>query len=244
VSISRVYQPVPLHIQATIRLEQKAGHHLVHVLRARTGDKLTLFNGAGGEYESVIVNIDKKGVDVNITSFMPREVEPPCHIYLAQGLARGEKMDFIVQKAVELGVQKIIPLLTEHCNVRLDNERKEKRLQHWQGIAVNACEQCGRNRLPGITSPISFETWLPTVKAGLCFVLSPHVQNKLPTDTLPSCASIVLLIGPEGGLSDNEIKAAIQHGFLPLNLGPRVLRTETASLAAITILQYRHGDLS
>lgn len=243
-SIARVYQPTSFSVQATIRLEEKASHHLVRVLRAKMGDQVTLFNGKGGEYAAIVTHIDKKRVEVNITSFLPREVESPIQIHLAQGLARGERMDFIVQKAVELGVHKISPLLTERCNVKLDAEREEKRAQHWRAIAASACEQCGRNRIPDITLPTSFAAWLPTIKADQRFVLSPHVQNKLPTRSMALPASIMLLIGPEGGLSDAEINAAIQHGFLPLNLGPRVLRTETAPLVAMTILQYCYGDLS
>ncbi len=242
-SLSRIYQPVPLALHATLKLDEKASHHLTRVLRFRVGDHLTVFNGMGGEYTAVITRMDKKGVDVSLTAFVDREIESPIRIYLAQGIARGEKMDFIVQKATELGVHAIVPLMTERCNVRLENEREEKRLRHWQLIAGNSCEQCGRNRLPQIMSPVLFEKWLPTVKADQCFVLSPHVHNKLPATLLPPQASIVLLIGPEGGLSDPEIEAAMRQGFLPLNLGPRVLRTETAPLAAIAILQYCYGDM-
>ncbi len=242
-STSRLYQAVPLAIKSTLRLDEKASHHLARVLRAQVGNHLILFNGTGGEYAAVITRLDKKGVDVTITAFNDREAESPLHLCLAQGLARGEKMDFIIQKAVELGVQSIVPLVTERCNVRLDSEREEKRLQHWQSIAASACEQCGRNRLPDIMSPISLKDWLPQAKADLCFVLSPHVENKLADEKAVTPRSISLLIGPEGGLSDKEIKAAIDHGFLPLNLGPRVLRTETAPMAAIAILQHYYGDL-
>jgi 16S rRNA (uracil1498-N3)-methyltransferase len=241
VSISRIYQPVPLQPQARLRLDEKASHHLARVLRATTGDTLTLFNGEGGEYEAVITHIDKKGVDVEIRSFNTRDAESPVEIILAQGIARGEKMDFIVQKAVELGVTTIIPLITERCNVRLEGEREEKRLQHWQSVISSACEQSGRNRLPAITAPLAFKEWLPQVQADLRFVLSPHVDKKL-SEAMSSPASILLLIGPEGGLSDQEVAMAIGQQFLPLNLGPRVLRTETATIAVLSVMQLRFGD--
>jgi 16S rRNA (uracil1498-N3)-methyltransferase len=153
-------------------------------------------------------------------------------------------MDFIIQKAVELGVHKIVPLITERCNVRLNDERLEKRLAHWQSVVISACEQSGRHLLPEMDTPICLNKWLPCVAADCAFVLSPHVQNKLPTKTLPDNARVTLLIGSEGGLSEQEVAAALKHGFLPLNLGPRVLRTETATIAAVSILQFYYGDMS
>jgi 16S rRNA (uracil1498-N3)-methyltransferase len=261
----RIYQAIPLNVSATIRLDEKASHHLARVLRAKVGEELVLFNGQGGEYSAVIAHIDKKGVDVKLNEFVSREAESPLQIELAQGLARGEKMDFIVQKAVELGVAKILPVMTERCNVRLDVQREEKRLQHWQAVVVSACEQCGRNRLPQLEATVSLPEWLPKVEADYKFVLSPHLQNEIvnvqtkaaalqelqnqapkrqnQAPSLPANTRIVLLIGPEGGLSDQEVAAALAQGFLPLNLGPRILRTETASIAAIAALQARYGDL-
>lgn len=242
--MTRIYQPISLAIQQKIRLDDQAAHHLVRVLRAKIGDDLILFNGQGGEYSAVISHIDKKKVEVDVLDFIPREVESPVRIHLAQGVARGEKMDFVVQKAVELGVAHITPLISERCNVRLDSEREEKRLQHWRAITISACEQSGRNRLPPISPMIAFKDWVSTVQADLKFVLSPHVENKLPINQLPANATVLLLIGPEGGLSEEEVSSAIQRGFLPLNLGPRVLRTETATIAAITALQLRYGDFA
>jgi 16S rRNA (uracil1498-N3)-methyltransferase len=240
--MTRIYQPVTLDIDSTLKLDEKASHHLARVLRASLGDVVTLFNGQGGEYEAVISKIDKKGVEVEVRRFDAREVESPVNICLAQGIARGEKMDYIVQKAVELGVKTIVPLMTERCNVRLANEREEKRVQHWQSVAVSACEQSGRNRIPEICSPIALNTWLQEVKADLCFVLSPHVEHTLPDVEIAAGSTVVLLIGPEGGLSDQEVTLALRHEFRPLNLGPRVMRTETASIAAMSVLQYRYGD--
>jgi 16S rRNA (uracil1498-N3)-methyltransferase len=244
VSFTRIYQAVALSKQAIIRLDEKASHHLARVLRASVGDQVVLFNGQGGEYLATITHIDKKGVDVQINEFVAKETKSPINICLAQGIARGEKMDFIVQKAVELGVTSIVPLVTERCNVRLTGEREEKRLQHWQSIVVSACEQSGRNDVPEVSAPTPVAEWMQTVKADVCFVLSPHVAEKLPVQALPGNASVVLMIGPEGGLSEREVELAIKHGFLPLNLGPRVLRTETATVAAMAVLQCCYGDLS
>jgi 16S rRNA (uracil1498-N3)-methyltransferase len=240
--MTRVYQNQTLKVNAEVQLDEQASHYLARVLRMAVGDKLTVFNGEGGEYDAVIQQINKKNIQVGITTFNAREVESPINVTLAQGLARGEKMDFIVQKAVELGVKHIVPLMTERCNVKLDGAREEKRVQHWQLVAISACEQSGRNFVPTISAPITLQSWLPQVKADKCFVLSPHVATKLPEEKLKSGANIMLLIGPEGGLSDTEVQAAITHGFLPLSLGPRILRTETAPLAAIAMLQTKHGD--
>jgi 16S rRNA (uracil1498-N3)-methyltransferase len=242
--LTRIYQPSPLHFQTLLILDDQASHHLARVLRASVGDALILFNGQGGEFAAEITAIDKKKVEVKVMEFSPREVESPLHIQLAQGIARGEKMDFIVQKAVELGVSSIVPLITERCNVRLDQERQEKRLQHWQSVVISACEQSGRNRLPELSSPYSLEQWLGTVDADYRFVLSPHTDKKLSKAPMLPNSKVVLLIGPEGGLSDQEVSLAIENGFTPLNLGPRVLRTETATLAAVSALQTQYGDFS
>lgn len=242
-SLTRIYQPVALQTSQILRLDEKASHHLARVLRAQIGDKICVFNGEGGEYHGIISRIDKKNVEVSLQQFVAREAESSIEICLAQGIARGEKMDFIVQKAVELGVTKIIPLLTERCNVRLDSAREEKRLAHWQAVIISACEQSGRNRLPEIVAPVTLKEWLMQAKADRKFVLSPHVNTRLTSAETAAVASAALLIGPEGGLGEQEVEAACEHGFLPLNLGPRVLRTETATVAAITLLQCQYGDL-
>lgn len=241
-TLTRIYQALPLALHTSQSLNDNASHYLTHVLRARVGDNITLFNGQGGEYTAVITHMDKKGVDVDIIAFAAREVESPLVIHLAQGIARGEKMDFIVQKAVELGVHSIIPLFTERCNVKLDGEREKKRIQHWQSVAISACEQSGRNRVPLIAAPNTLVSWLPKAQAQHGFVLSPHVSNKLSNYAVPQPAELTLLIGPEGGLSESEISLAVSHGFLSLNLGPRVLRTETATIAALSALQAYYGD--
>lgn len=241
-SIARLYQPVALSPHQALTLDEKASHYLSHVLRAKPGDQLTLFNGLGGEYTAIVDRLDKKSVKVMVQSFIDREVESPIQIHLAQGIARGEKMDTIVQKSTELGVTSIIPLITERCNVRLDKDRETKRREHWQAVAVSACEQSGRNRVPEVVLPVDFQPWLSRANATLKFILTPHVKEAMPPLNLESTSSILMLIGPEGGLSDHEVALAMMHGFIPLSLGPRILRTETASLAAMAALQWEYGD--
>jgi len=241
--MTRIYQPVPLAAHSTLQLDEKASHHLARVLRANVGEAVILFNGQGGEYHATISAINKKTVQVTIHQFVKREAESSLSIHLAQGISRGEKMDFVIQKAVELGVKKITPLITERCTVKLDNDRSEKRQQHWQAIAVSACEQCGRNQIPEIAPTQSLASWLATVKDQNNFVLSPHVTDRLPDHLPEKNAEVILLIGPEGGLSENEIQLSYKQNFMPLSLGPRVLRTETAPLVALTILQHQFGDL-
>lgn len=241
--ISRIYQAVPLSPNISISLDDSASHHIARVLRAKVGDALIIFNGEGNEYESIITRIDKKFVTVEIKKLIERDPESPLQLFLAQGISRGEKMDYTIQKAVELGVKKIFPIFTERCNVKLDEERRDKRLQHWQAIAISACEQCGRNRIPEIVAPQSLESFFETIQADWKFVLAPHAEKKLSQFPLQKNAKVVLLIGPEGGLSDREIEHATRKEFSALNLGPRVLRTETAAIAALTALQFFAGDL-
>ncbi|HSW92795.1 MAG TPA: 16S rRNA (uracil(1498)-N(3))-methyltransferase [Gammaproteobacteria bacterium] len=241
--MTRIYQPDVLSAHSTLVLNESASHHLARVLRASIGDKITVFNGQGGEYSAIIRRIDKKTVTVDLLAFSPREVESPLDMVLAQGIARGEKMDYLIQKAVELGVNEIIPLLTERCNVKLDVERSEKRLQHWQSVVISACEQSGRNRVPVVHPPQSLEKGLSLIKADHQLVLSPHEGISLKKLAISAPARVILLVGPEGGFSPREMQWAVQSRFIPLNLGPRVLRTETASVAAITALQSVYGDM-
>ncbi len=242
-SIPRIFQNATLKEGIALTLAAEASHHLSRVLRAKEGDKLIIFNGTGGEYAATVHAITKKAVEVQIGEFNAKETESPLNLWLAQGISRGEKMDYTIQKAVELGVKKIIPLFTERCNVKLDQERLSKRLEHWQAISVSAAEQCGRNRIPDILTPTTLADALPVIPSSSRFVLSPHADQKLHTMQLNKTLPAVLLIGPEGGLSENEIILTKAHHFLPLNLGPRILRTETAAVAAITALQCYFGDM-
>lgn len=241
--ISRIFQAIPLSVNSSIQLDDYAAHHVARVLRAQVNDRLIIFNGEGGEYQSIITHIDRKKVTVAIQEFAQHDTESPLQLFLAQGVSRGEKMDFTVQKAVELGVKKIIPVITARCNVKLDKERSEKRLQHWGSIIVSACEQSGRNHIPDIIFPISFEKFLMTIDTKWKFVLAPTAEKKLSHYTIPMNEDVVVLIGPEGGLTENEIQQATAKGFLPIQLGRRTLRTETAAVAALSIFQYYLGDL-
>ena len=242
--ISRIFQKIILQSDALIRLESEASHHLARVLRAEINDELTIFNGEGGEYAAVITAIDKKNVTVKIKEYSAREAESALELYLLQGISRGEKMDYTIQKAVELGVTKILPLFTERSTVKLDAERREKRWQHWQSIAIGACEQSGRNRVPEILMPVSFSKGLASITADWRLVLSPKAERKLNEIPIGKSQRVILLIGPEGGLSELELEEASRCGFLSLNLGPRILRTETAAVAAIAALQCCFGDLN
>lgn len=242
--MTRVFQPVELRLGAEIVLNESASHYLSRVLRAKINDLIRIFNGKGGEFLATIIAINKKEVWVLIKEFIPKDVESPLELYLAQGISRGEKMDFTIQKAVELGVKKIIPLFTEYSTVKLADDRLTKRWQHWQSIVISACEQSGRNVVPDVLKPDTLENSLKTMEADWCFALSPHVNQKLQEIKIQKQQRVILLIGPEGGLSSDEIQMVAKHQFLPLNLGPRVLRTETAAIAAITALQCLFGDMS
>lgn len=237
--VSRIFQSGSIAI-GMLQLDEKASHHLARVLRVSLGENIILFNGEGGEYHAVIRQINKKNIVAEVLKFADRNVESPVKIILAQGLARGEKMDFVIQKAVEMGVSEIVPVITERCNVRLDQEREQKRMQHWQAVVISACEQSGRNRLPVMHAPIELEEWMEKTDAEMKFVLSPHAAEKL--HDVKRASSVAVVIGPEGGLSEAEIQAAQRKGFSALNLGPRILRTETAALAALAVLQFVFGD--
>jgi 16S rRNA (uracil1498-N3)-methyltransferase len=239
-----VYVDAPLAAGERVILEGNAASHVSRVLRLRVGEALTLFNGAGGEYAA---SIDAaRGGRLTVAVGEPRAVEreSPLTLTLAQGVSRGERMDLVVQKATELGVSGIVPLFTERSVVRLGAQQAERKLNHWRAIAIAACEQSGRNRLPKVAPPLSLADLLRSGadREGGRLLLSPGATSRL--DALPHPAtSVTVLIGPEGGLTDAEQEAAVAAGFLPVRLGPRVLRTETAAIAALTWLQTRFGDM-
>lgn len=241
--IPRIYTPQPLNAGARITLDENAFSHAVRVLRLGTGDALALFNGQGGEYTAVLIEASRKQAIAEIQGFSDRETESPLNISLGQCISRGEKMDYTIQKAVELGVDSITPLFSERCGVRLDTERMERKIEHWQAIVIGACEQCGRNRVPTVHSPQTLTDWLTTCPPGLRLVLSPTATATLHDLAAPN-APLALLLGPEGGLTDAEIDAAIKSGFSGIRLGPRVLRTETAAVATLSAIQTLWGDLS
>jgi 16S rRNA (uracil1498-N3)-methyltransferase len=222
-------------------LEPEPSRHLARVLRLGVGDRVTLFDGGGGEYPAEITAVDKKNVRVITGSHLHTECESPLDIHLGIAVSRGERMDWIVQKSTELGVSSLTPLSAEHTGVKLAGERADKKMRHWQQIAISACEQCGRNRPPTLHPLQALNLWLASTIAERKFVLHHRAHAIDGTDDPP--ASIALLVGPEGGLSESEIEAAAQAGYTALCLGPRVLRTETAPLAAIAILQSHWGDM-
>jgi 16S rRNA (uracil1498-N3)-methyltransferase len=237
---TRIHILEPLTVDARFALPEGAARHVGQVLRMRPGELITLFNGAGGEYDAVIETVEKRAVQVRVESYREVERESPLAMTLAQCVSKGERMDYTIQKAVELGVAAIVPLLSERSVVKLDEERWEKKLEHWRGVVISACEQSGRTRVPHVFPVQKLEAWLATAQ-GPRLVLAPGGHHSLRQ--LPPAQAATLLVGPEGGLSDQEIALAVHKGFTAVGLGPRVLRTETAGVAALAALQALWGDL-
>jgi 16S rRNA (uracil1498-N3)-methyltransferase len=243
VRLTRVYVDAPLAAGTRVTLEGGAARHVTRVLRLRVGEALTLFNGSGGEYAASIEQSQGGRVAVAIGEQRAIERESPLALTLAQGVSRGERMDLVVQKATELGVSGLVPVLSERSVVRLTAQQADRRLNHWRAIAVAACEQSGRNRLPAIAAPVPLRDFLRSGTDGVTrLLLSPGAGATLADVPRPVTA-VTVLIGPEGGLAPPEQEAAIAAGFKPVRLGPRVLRTETAAIAALTLLQREFGDL-
>jgi len=247
----RVYQNQIFSVGDVIPLNDDAFGHTVRVLRLTNDDIITLFNGEKingfeGEFQGKLINVSKKRADVEIISYQAKQVESPVNIHLGQAISRGDRMDFTLQKSVELGVNTITPLFTERCGVKLSGERLAKRKEQWQKIVVSACEQSGRCTVPLVAEPKILSQWLAEQDVALKLNLHPKAVHSIMTipDHQESNIKVRLLIGPEGGLNDDEINQANQAGFEDVLLGPRVLRTETAALTAITALQCRFGDLA
>ncbi|RZZ90856.1 16S rRNA (uracil(1498)-N(3))-methyltransferase [Pseudoxanthomonas winnipegensis] len=242
--VTRVHVEAALAPGHEVALPEDAAAHLARVLRLREGDACVLFNGDGHDYPARLVSLDKRQVRARIEAAQPLQNESPLRIVLLQGIARGEKMDLILQKATELGVARILPVDSERSEVKLSGERLHKRLAHWQGVVVAACEQSGRARVPEVASPqalIAAAAALPDDTLRL--LLDPQGAHALSTLQAPASQRVVIAIGPEGGWSPRDRQALEAAGFQGLRLGPRVLRTETAGLAAIAALQARLGDL-
>ncbi len=238
----RFYCHLPLDVGMQLDLPDHVAHHLA-VLRMSEGDAVTLFNGQGGEYNAVLTSVGRKRCSVEVKSFDPREAEPGHALTLAQGLPEGTKMDWIVEKAVELGATAIQPLAAARSVVRLSEERAAKKLAHWQAVAIAAAEQCGRNRVPSIAEPQGFGAWIAQHDLHPRILLSPRATQSLSDWARhhPPQAMTVM-IGPEGGFSSDEETSAIAHGALCLSLGQRVLRTETAGLAVLATLNALWGE--
>lgn len=224
-------------------LPEKAAHHLARVLRVREGEWLTLFDGHGGEYPALVDSVARGEVVVTVGEHCPIERESALAVTLVQALQAADKMDVTIQKAVELGAVRIVPVAAERSVLRLAGERAEKRLAHWRQVAISACEQCGRNRVPTIEPIRGLADWLGEPSpVPLRLLLSPAGAEGL--SALPPAESMEILVGPEGGFAEHEMTSALRVGYRPLRLGPRVLRTETAGLAMLAALQARWGDFA
>lgn len=241
--VNRIYCEGPLTSGTRIALPAAGAYHVARVLRMREGAPLRVFDGSGGEFQAEITRVDGDSVTVQLGNQTQATTESPLRITLVQGVSRGERMDWTLQKATELGVAAIAPVLTARSVVRLDSKQVEKKHAHWRGIVIGACEQCGRSRIPAVSPASSLREYFANVrKDGMRLVLSPAAPASLAgIASLP--AKVELLIGPEGGLDDDELVAAQKFGFMPVRLGPRVLRTETAAVVALTVLQALWGDL-
>jgi 16S rRNA (uracil1498-N3)-methyltransferase len=239
--LTRVYVDTVLSTGARCEIDGNAANHITRVLRLRNGDELTVFDGRGGEYAARIDIIRKDTVLIDVRDHRALTRESPLHLTLAQGISRGERMDLVIQKATELGVTRIAPLLTERTVVKLDATQAERKLQHWQGILIAACEQCGRNTLPKLDEPTTLREFVRNAPAtDTRVLLSP--EGTIRVRELAPVTNLTVLIGPEGGLTEDEQNAAVKAGFERVRLGPRILRTETAALAALATLQAQLGD--
>ena len=241
---ARFYFSGKLGNGSEVRLAPEAAHHAARVLRLAVGEPVTLFDGHGGEFEARITRMNRGEVTIKTGAHLAVEREAPLDILLAQGLSSGDRMDLTLQKSVELGVTAIQPVTTERSVVKLKDERAARRAEHWQNLVIAACEQCGRNRVPSVAPLLDFGEWLGQLGQPhdeLRLMLSPHAAVSL-RELAPARGRVILLAGPEGGLAPGEVQSAQSRGFAPVRLGPRVLRTETAALAALSAIQALWGD--
>jgi 16S rRNA (uracil1498-N3)-methyltransferase len=243
---NRFYHSENLELKHVVELGAQTHIHATKVLRLKVGDQFALFNGDGFDYVARIIELSKHKTSVEIIDRYEVNHESPLKITLAQGLAAGDKMDWIIQKAVELGIQSIQPLLTERSIVKLDRERADKKIEHWKTVAISACEQTGRSIIPDISSPTHLTQWLSNQNQttdSLKLILTPAKAQNLNHLEKPS-SPVVFIVGPEGGFSEKEMDLALRSGFVPVNFGKRILRTETASIVALSIMQNLWGDFA
>lgn len=240
-SLKRFYCNHKLISGGELILEDDLSHYIKNVLRIKAGEKIRIFNEIDSEYDAEIIQISKKTVLIKVNTNTNVNNESPLNIHLGQAISRGERMDFVVQKAVELGVSIITPLFTERCNVKLNKERSHSRKMHWQQIAISACEQSGRIHIPEVNMPMELSEWLKQRNESIRFICHPGLDDKKNINNVPD--NVALLIGSEGGFVEKEILLATQNSFKSLALGPRILRTETAAIAALTIIQSKWGDI-
>jgi len=235
--LSRLFIDRPLAVGQEIVLAKESAHYLLNVLRQRIGTQVTLFNGQGGEYVADLIAATKKNAHLQVTEYKDIERESALQLTLVQAISRPEHLDYTIQKAVELGVQRIVPIITERSLTR-------NREQRWRKIIISACEQCGRNRLPQLDNVLSLNAWLAEQSRSFCIVLSPSGKQALNIQSLSGVEkNLTVLIGAEGGLSEAEIEQTRQAGYLDIRLGPRILRTETAAVTVLAVCQALWGDL-
>lgn len=242
----RLFCPQPLASQSEIELGSFEANYVSRVLRLRAGDSLTLFDGGGGDYDGLVVAATRNRVRIEIGRHHPRERESPLQTTLVLGVSKGERMDIAVQKSTELGVSRIVPVMTRRTPVKLDVAQGQKRRERWHALATNASQQCGRNRVPEIDAPVEFANWVREADAsGTALILDPGAAARLAGLSSESdVTAITLLVGPEGGFDDGELTRATAAGFRPFSLGPRTLRTETAVIVALSVIQATLGDLA
>jgi len=241
--LPRFYVDAPLAVGQPATLPHAATRHALRVLRVRQGEMITLFNGRGGEYDAQLIHAREPEAEVQIVSFDPREAEPPWSFTVAQGLSSGDRMDWTVEKAVELGAETIAPLATARSVTRLAGDRAKSRRAHWQALAIAASAQCGRNRIATVDEPMPIDAWFATPStATVRLLLAPGGASLRSVRRPETGARVVLLAGPEGGFDPGEADAAVRHDFLPVGLGPRILRTETAAAVALAMLSALWGD--
>ncbi len=240
----RVHVDAPLAEGAALELPEGPFRHLVQVLRMQAGEALVLFDGRGGEYAATLESVGKRAATVRIGAFHDVSRESPLELTLVQGISKGDRMDWTLQKAVELGVSAIVPVVTERCNVHLDREREARRIDHWRAVMISACEQSGRTRVPVLQPVAKLADWLGRPGSSSRLILDPLATRGLVDAASHASGPLSLVVGPEGGLSPEEIRLAQACGCVGVRIGPRILRTETAGVAALAILQAVAGDLT
>ncbi len=241
--IPNIFTNSALNSEQLIELDQNASQHLAKVLRMKVGYQVRLFNGDGYFYPAELVDVGKKQVTAKLGEAQTSQTESSLHTHLGQVMSRGDRMDYAVQKAVELGVSEITPLFSERCEVRLNAERIDKRQAHWQQVAISAAEQCGRARITKINRPVALSDWLQAQDADDALKLVLHHRDTQSLEKIwPAPSRITLFIGPEGGLSEAEIEQACKQSFISTTFGPRVMRTETAPVAGLSLIQWLWGD--
>lgn len=241
--VSRIYYEGSLDLSLSVTLPQESSHYILHVLRLKMGDEVILFNNTEGEYLCEIIDIKKSNASLKVKKFVNTNPESGLKLHLAQAIVKGDKMDWIIQKAVELGVTEITPLMTEFCNIKLNPQRAAKRIHHWQKIIISACEQSGRTKLP-LLNPVDYlERWVDEQNADVKIICHPEIKDPHPRPSPVYERGVRVLIGPEGGFSPSEVKMSMENGFKAMSLGPRILRADTAAVAALSILQNTWGDL-